>query len=170
MIPTYNNSLIASQTLGADADVEFANIPATYTHLRVICQSVNDTGAAAIDVLVNNLTTASYDGEFSNAWSTSHSATENVGGNSVRCGSHGRAATYIPNLLEMMWGTYTDTGYENNAVFNCQRRDGNSTGQQYNEWGNLSQRGLSALSTLDILANGATLHEAGSQFYLYGIR
>lgn len=166
-------SLIASQTLGADASsVTFASIPATFTHLRLLCygrltQAVTDN---IVHIRFNGDTGSNYDEQHFLGFGTSTSCVANFAQTSgaIADWTAGSASTSAQaSTADVTILHYTGTTF-NKTLTSLQggvwgTSGGNIiVGMYFTHW-----RSTSAITQIDLLPT-ANDFKAGSVFSLYG--
>lgn len=171
MANTYQ--LISSNVLSsAAASVTFSSIPATYTDL-VLRMSVRSTGTSTdriVTLKYNNDTTSTY------SWTTllGNGSTASSGGASSTGGAYAYSATASGatantfGSLEVYIPSYTASQNKPISVFGMPET--NATTFSVNGGGAVAQLFSStiAISRIDITTSGQI--DAGSSFYLYGIK
>lgn len=164
--------LIERQILTSDAELEFSSIPQTYEHLWLVGSVRSSSGAVAIDHLVNNLTGLAYYTIGYAHNSAGFTTVENVGGGSARVGGMGALSTAFSGL-EVFYPNYADSSKYMTWFSRSNRLDALSTTNVHNETHYGFYASNAAISTIDLMANGAATFEGvtggGSEFTLYGV-
>lgn len=157
-----NSQLLLSNT----AYVEFTNIPATYTHLKIIASARNTSSSTGIDVTFNS-TTSNYAQQRWYGVGTGNTSADTGGTSSI-------------SMISSNDSTYT-AGIFSNSEFNISRYTAAATKHviSHGATENIATTALSmlngcrwsdntAISTIR-LTSGGTSFATYSNFYLYGI-
>jgi hypothetical protein len=161
---TTTMQLIAKQTVGSGgaASVTFSNIPQTYTDLKIVCSTRNNSTAEIFDFGFNGVTTNQSSVYLNGSGSSATSGTYTLFGRSVQVGA--TASTFSNN--EIYIPNYTSTNAKSVSIDAV--NENNATGAYASLVAGLWNPGTQApITSITFTASGSFVEF--STFYLYGI-
>ena len=155
---------IATTTLTNYAStIDFTNIPATYTDLRIVLVGEHRSGTATVRMRVNSDTGTNYSSTELTGDGTSATSARNSSSSRINCGNANFNNT-LPSLITVDWFSYAGSTYKTCLVTTSQDRNG--SGVVYRIVG--LWRNTSAITSITMALSSGD-YKDGTTVTLYGI-